>query len=29
MPIVLTAVDGANFCDMGRAPCASQSPARF
>src|SRR5262249_44728717 len=23
MPIVLTAVDGANFCDMGRAPCFS------
>src|SRR5262249_59342346 len=27
MPIVLT-VGGADLCDMGRAPCASQSPAR-
>src|SRR6266511_2671522 len=28
MPIVPTAVDDANLCDMGPAPCASQSPAR-
>ena len=27
MPIVLT-VDGADLCDMGRAPCASQSPRK-
>src|SRR5262245_8097910 len=29
MPIVLTAADAADLCDMGRAPCASQSPARL
>jgi hypothetical protein len=26
---VATAVDDADLCDMGRAPCASQSPARL
>jgi hypothetical protein len=29
MPIVLTAADDADLCDMGRAPCASQSPQDF
>src|SRR5262245_15042484 len=29
MPIVLTAANDADLCDMGPAPCASQSPARL
>src|SRR6266508_4489675 len=29
MPIVRTAVDNVDLCDMGRAPCASQSPTRL
>ena len=29
MPIVPTAVDDADLCEMGRAPCASQFPARL